>query len=325
MDIPYTIGQFINKNQTKEATGAFTSVLEDIGLACSIISSELRSAATTDFLKGAHSNSSGDSQVAMDIRANNIFLSLAQNNGNICGVASEEMDVVHYFTGREHAPYILVIDPLDGSDNLEINAPVATIFSLCHRPSELTENAVLESARKPLAAGICIYGLTTFMALTVGSGVHGFSRDMSSGTFLYTHEDLKIKNQAPDVAINYSNRNYWNDSIRRYVDDCFQGETGPRARYFNTRWYASAAAELGRILHRGGIFLYPACGPKKPHGVLRKLYEAWPMTFICEQAGGMATDGKSRMLEVSAKSLHERTPFVMGSSEEVSIVQKYHL
>jgi fructose-1,6-bisphosphatase I len=327
MKIPLTLYQFILKNQSSNASGTFTSVISDIALACRMTASKLRHGNFTHPISAdTTQNASGDKQVPLDIMANNIFLNIAQNNGNIVAMASEELEEIHYFENAQSGKYILIIDPLDGSDNLDINAPVATIFSICKNPSSSkpTLEEILKVAKTPVAAGICIYGLATTFALTFGDGVHGFTQDFDSGVFFHTHDQLSVKSPAQEVAINYSNRILWNKAIRKYVDECFEGVEGPRQRYFNTRWYASAAAELNRILNRGGVFIYPACAPKKPNGVLRLLYEAYPMAFICEAAGGRATDGQKRILDISTTELHQRTPFMMGTKEEIELITKYH-
>ena len=323
-----TLEQYIRNQQSADASGRFTSIMTDVTLTCRMIASLLRSGSLNNnnqMTKEATKNLSGDEQAPLDIQANNLFLSLFENNRHIAAIVSEELDEIHYYESHTEAQYFLVIDPLDGSGNLDINAPVATIFSLAkcrtHRPNI---DEVLEEARRPIAAGICCYGLNTTLAITTGNGVHGFSQDLESGTFFYTHPNMEIKPIAKEVAINFSNRNFWNKAVLRYVDECFMGVQGPRNRYFNTRWYASAAAELNRILVRGGIFIYPACSNGKPQGVLRKLYEAWPMAYLVEQANGLATDGLSRILDMPAKSLHEKTPFAMGTKEEVEILSKYH-
>lgn len=302
--------------------------MEDVALACRMIAAKLRYGYISgDMGKGGSTNASGDSQVSIDILANDIFVELSKNNGNIRAIASEELDEVHYFPKARNGKYILVIDPLDGSSNLEVNGPVASIFSICLSPDKknLEEEDIFECARKPVASGVCLYGLSTFFSYTTGSGVHGFTQDLESGTFLYTHPNMNVKDRAQEVAINYANKSFWNGPITRYVEECFQGEAGPRKRYFNTRWYASAAAEMNRILIRGGVFIYPACSNGKPNGVLRKLYEAWPMAFMIEAAGGKATNGVERVLDVPARSLHEKTPFVMGTCEEVDLIKEYHL
>lgn len=328
MNLPLTLDQYIRKNQSKNASGTFTSVMADVALACRMTAAMLRAGNyTTDIVKSDSKNASGDSQVPLDIKANNIFLELAKNNGNIAALASEELDEIHYFEGAESGKYILVIDPLDGSGNLDINAPVASIFSICKNPvnGRPSKEDVLKAVQTPNASGICLYGLATTMAVTFGKGVQGFTQDLESGVFFYTHENIKVKSPAKEVAINFSNKNFWNTAIKRYIDECFDGVEGPRERYFNTRWYASAAAELNRILTRGGVFIYPSCYNGKPQGVLRKVYEAYPMAHLVEAAGGSATNGIERILDIKALDLHERTPFAMGTTEEIELIKKYHL
>lgn len=328
VNLPLTLDQYIRKNQSPTASGTFTSVMADVALACRMTAAMLRAGNyTTDIVKANTKNASGDSQVPLDIKANNIFLELAKNNGNIVALVSEELEDIHYFNGAENGKYILVIDPLDGSGNLDINAPVASIFSICKNPvnTRPTKNDVLKAVRSPNASGICLYGLATTMAVTFGKGVHGFTQDLESGVFFYTHKNIQVKSPAKELAINFSNKNFWNPAIKRYVDECFDGVEGPRERYFNTRWYASAAAELNRILTRGGVFIYPSCSNGKPNGVLRKVYEAYPMAHLVEAAGGSATNGVERILDIQTNDLHERTPFAMGTTEEIVLIKKYHL
>lgn len=327
MKLALTLEQFIQANESPNASGAFSSIMSDVGLACRMTAALLRKGNFTgEMSKGSQVNSSGDQQAPLDIQANNIFLNILKNNGNLAALVSEELEEIHYFENTEAAKYFVVLDPLDGSGNLDINAPVSSIFSVIRNPSKSkpTKEEILEASRHPVAAGICLYGLATTLAICTGDGVHGFSQDLESGAFFYTHPFMKIKEEAKEVAINFSNRSYWNPAVTRYVDECFQGKEGPRQRYFNTRWYASAAAELNRILIRGGIFIYPACSNGKPQGVLRKLYEAWPMAYLVEAAGGKATNGKDRVLDLTATDLHERTPFAMGTNEEIDLLASYH-
>lgn len=327
MNLPQTLYQFIQKNQDPNASGTFTSVMNDVALACRMTAAMLRAGNyTSDIVHAKSQNASGDTQMPLDIKANNIFLELAKNNGHIVALASEELDDIHYFDQAQDGKYILIIDPLDGSGNLDINAPVASIFSICKNPAngKPTKEEVLEAARNPEASGICLYGLATTMAFTFGKSVHGFTQDLESGVFFYTHPHMTVKTPAKEVAINYSNRKFWNPAISRYIEECFDGNDGPRQRYFNTRWYASAAAELNRILTRGGVFIYPACSNGKPQGVLRKVYEAYPMAFLIEAAGGKATNGEQRILDLKASDLHERTPYAMGTAEEIDLIKEYH-
>ena len=203
MALPLTISQFIRKNQSESASGTFSSVMADIALACRMTASKLRYGNFENYTESKDLNASGDKQVPLDIMANNIFMDLANNNGNIVAIASEELDEIHYFENAKDGKYILVIDPLDGSGNLDINAPVATIFSICRNPSSGTpsDTEILEAARSPIAAGICNYGLATTMALTFGKEVHGFTQDLESGVFFYTHTAMTIPKEAKEVAI----------------------------------------------------------------------------------------------------------------------------
>jgi len=327
MKLPLTLRQFIVKQQSNQASGTFSSIIDDVALSCRMVAKKLRHGYIDGVMSKSDSfNKSGDEQAEMDVISNDIFISLAENNGNIAAVASEELEGLHYCENALDGKYVLIMDPLDGSGNLSINAPVSSIFSICKSPDgrKPTEEDVMEAGRDPVAAGICIYGLSTFLVLTTGDGVHGFTQDLESGTFFYTHPNIQIAKQAEELAINFSNRKFWNPAILKYVDDCFLGEAGPRGRYINTRWYASAAAELNRILIRGGVFIYPACSNGKPNGVLRKLYEAWPMAMLVEAAGGSATNGIERILDLPATTLHEKTPYVMGTTEEVELITKYH-
>lgn len=327
MKIALTLEQFIHTNQDPGASGRFSSIMSDVGLACRMTAALLRKGNLNKQLeKNTSINSSGDSQAPLDIQANDIFLKIFKNNGNITALVSEELDEIHYYENCDSEKYIIIIDPLDGSGNLDINAPVSSIFSIVKNPSDKkpSKEEVLKAAKNPVAAGICLYGLATTLAISTGDGVHGFSQDLESGAFFYTHPHMTVKNEAKEIAINYSNKNYWNSAVTRYIDECFLGEQGPRKKYFNTRWYASAAAELNRILIRGGVFIYPACSNGKPNGVLRLLYEAWPMAYLVNAAGGKATNGSEDILSLEATDLHQRTPFAMGSAGEIELLMDYH-
>jgi fructose-1,6-bisphosphatase I len=206
MHLPKTLFQFIRENETQNASGTFTSVMSDVALACRMTAAMLRAGNyTTDIASAESTNASGDKQVPLDIKANNIFLELAKNNGNIVALASEELEEIHYYENAQNGKYILIIDPLDGSGNLDINAPVASIFSICRNPSngKPTKEQVLEASRNPTASGICLYGLATTMAFTFGKSVHGFTQDLESGVFFHTHENMTVKSPAKEVAINY--------------------------------------------------------------------------------------------------------------------------
>jgi fructose-1,6-bisphosphatase len=244
-------------------------------------------------------------------------------------MASEELEEVHECRRARSARgrYVLVFDPLDGSSNLDVNVSVGTIFSILRRRSDgpLARCELLDPAIEQVCAGYVIYGPATMLVLTLGHGVHGFTLDREVGDFVLTHPDLRIADEAREFAVNASNERFWEPPIRRYVSECLAGRTGPRGADFNMRWIASLVAEVHRILIRGGVFLYPR-DTKVPGraGRLRLLYEARPMAMIVEQAGGAASTGRERLLEVVPTELHQRVPVVLGSRAEVERIVRYH-
>jgi fructose-1,6-bisphosphatase I len=227
--------------------------------------------------------------------------------------------------------YLLLFDPLDGSSNIEVNVSIGTIFSVLKKPenggpdSVVSEADFLQAGAKQVAAGYCIYGPQTTMVLTVGDGVAMFTLDREQGSFVLTQENIRIPADTKEFAINMSNLRHWDAPVRRYIDECLAGKEGPRGKDFNMRWVASMVADVHRILTRGGIFMYPwdKREPEKP-GKLRLMYEANPMAWIVEQAGGAATNGRQRILDIQPKKLHERVSVVLGSKNEVERVTAYH-
>ncbi|HEV7478126.1 MAG TPA: class 1 fructose-bisphosphatase, partial [Burkholderiales bacterium] len=226
--------------------------------------------------------------------------------------------------------YLLLIDPLDGSSNIDVNISVGTIFSILRCPKladgkycEPDEKAFLLAGRSQVAAGFAVYGPTTVFVLTVGDGTHAFTLDRESFTFVLTHPDIRIPPDTQEFAINVSNRRRWEAPVRRYIDECLAGTDGPRGKDFNMRWVASMVADVFRVLSRGGIFMYPR-DAKNKEGRLRLMYEANPMAMIVEQAGGTATDGRTPILDLEPKSLHQRVAVVLGSRNEVEKVASYH-
>ena len=226
--------------------------------------------------------------------------------------------------------YLLLFDPLDGSSNIDVNISVGTIFSALRCPKaasgelcEANEAAFMQPGRRQVAAGFAVYGPTTVFVLTVGDGAHGFTLDRESFTFVLTHPDIRIPEDTAEFAINMSNQRRWEPAVRRYIDECLAGKDGPRGKDFNMRWVASMVADVFRVLSRGGIFMYPR-DAKYKEGRLRLMYEANPMSFIVEQAGGAATDGKTPILDLQPKSLHQRIAVILGSKNEVERVTGYH-
>jgi fructose-1,6-bisphosphatase I len=267
----------------------------------------------------------GDSQKELDIRANEIVLD-ALRGVPVAAVASEEIDEP-LITGLG-APLAIAIDPLDGSSNIDTNAPIGTIFSVLPVTDDLRSNpadAFLRPGAHQLAAGFLIYGPHTALVLTLGDGTQIFTLDRERREFLLTAERAQISPETQEYAINASNRRHWDDAVRLYVRDCLQGADGPRGKDFNTRWLGSLVGEAYRILLRGGVYLYPGDARRTyRNGRLRLLYEANPIAWLVEQAGGMATDGGNRILDLVPTSLHERVPLVFGSSGEVETVAAYH-
>jgi fructose-1,6-bisphosphatase len=267
--------------------------------------------------------------MSLDVTANEVFLRTNEYGGHLAAMASEEMDRAYLVPERyPRGRYLLAFDPLDGSSNVDVNVSVGSIFSVLRCPDgidEPDEAAFLQPGTQQLCAGYAIYGPSTMLVLTVGRGVHGFTLDPGFGEFILTHPDLAIPLETREFAINASNERFWEPPVRRYVSECVAGRSGPRGADFNMRWVASLVAEVHRVLIRGGLFMYPqdTKDPAKP-GRLRLLYEANPMAMIVEQAGGAASTGRQRLLEVQPESLHQRVPVILGSRDEVERLEGYH-
>jgi fructose-1,6-bisphosphatase I len=244
-------------------------------------------------------------------------------------MASEEMDSIHVVPNRyPQGEYLLMFDPLDGSSNIEVNVSIGTIFSVLKKvdPSKgVSEDDFLQPGTQQVAAGYCVYGPQTTLVLTVGDGVAMFTLDREQGSFVLTQENVKIPADTKEFAINMSNMRHWDEPVKRYIDECLQGEEGPRGKNFNMRWIASMVADVHRILTRGGVFMYP-WDKREPGkaGKLRLMYEANPMSWLIEQAGGSATNGLQRILEIQPTQLHQRVSVVLGSKNEVERVTSYH-
>jgi fructose-1,6-bisphosphatase len=226
--------------------------------------------------------------------------------------------------------YLLAFDPLDGSSNIDINAPVGSIFSVLKAPhgaqQQPTTKDFLQPGSQQLCAGYAIYGATTMLVFTIGRGVHGFTLDRGFGEFILTHPDMMIPDEASEFAINASNERFWEPPVKRYVVECLAGSGGPRGKDFNMRWIASLVAEVHRILIRGGLFMYPKDNKDSAkQGRLRLLYEANPMAMIMEQAGGAASAGRMRILDMVPENLHQRVPVILGCKTEVERIERYHL
>ena len=275
-------------------------------------------------------NVQGEVQKKLDIIANEVLLEANEWGGHLAAMASEEMDSIYLVPNRyPQGEYLLMFDPLDGSSNIDVNVSIGTIFSVLKKPDEslgVTEQDFLQPGKQQVAAGYCIYGPQTTLVLTVGDGVAMFTLDREQGSFVLTQENVRVPAETQEFAINMSNMRHWADPVRRYIDECLQGREGPRGKDFNMRWIASMVADVHRILTRGGVFMYP-WDKREPHkaGKLRLLYEANPMSWLIEQAGGAATNGQQRILDLQPGHLHERVSVVLGSRNEVERLTQYHV
>jgi fructose-1,6-bisphosphatase I len=225
--------------------------------------------------------------------------------------------------------YLLLFDPLDGSSNIDVNVSIGTIFSVLRKVNNqrgISEEDFLQPGKQQAAAGYCVYGPQTTLVLTMGTGVAMFTLDRETGSWVLTEDQVRIPDDTKEFAINMSNMRHWDEPVKRYIDECLQGKEGPRGKDFNMRWVASMVADVHRILTRGGIFMYPwdKREPEKP-GKLRLMYEANPMAFLVEQAGGLATNGRQRIMDLVPGKLHERVAVALGSRNEVQRITDYHL
>ena len=305
-------------------------LLEVVARACKSISHAVNKGALGGVLGSAESeNVQGEVQKKLDIIANEVLLEANEWGGHLAAMASEEMDSIYLVPNRyPQGEYLLMFDPLDGSSNIDVNVSIGTIFSVLKKADDnqgVTEQDFLQPGKQQVAAGYCVYGPQTTLVLTVGDGVAMFTLDREQGSFVLTHENVQVPADTQEFAINMSNMRHWDEPVRRYIDECLQGKEGPRGKDFNMRWIASMVADVHRILTRGGVFMYP-WDKREPHkpGKLRLLYEANPMSWLIEQAGGAATNGQERILDLQPSQLHERVSVVLGSKNEVDRVTQYH-
>ncbi|CDZ95434.1 MULTISPECIES: class 1 fructose-bisphosphatase [Pseudomonadaceae] len=324
----------IEQTRSNNTPADLRFLIEVVARACKAISHQVSKGALGGVLGSMETeNVQGEVQKKLDVLSNEILLEANEWGGTLAGMASEEMDKPYQIPGRyPKGAYLLLFDPLDGSSNIDVNVSVGTIFSVLRCPGNcfsqndsLGDEAFLQPGTKQVAAGYAIYGPQTMLMLTLGDGVMGFTLDRELGSFVLTHDNIRVPHSTAEFAINMSNQRHWDEPVKRYVSELLAGEEGPLGKNYNMRWIASMVADVHRILTRGGLFMYPwdAREPEKP-GKLRLMYEANPMSFIIEQAGGAATDGKQRILEVEPTSLHQRVPVFLGSPEEVERVTGYH-
>jgi fructose-1,6-bisphosphatase I len=305
-------------------------LIEVVARACKTISHAVSKGALGDVLGSTESeNVQGEIQKKLDVISNEILLQANEWGGHLAAMASEEMETIHPIPNRyPKGEYMLLFDPLDGSSNIDVNVSIGTIFSVLKAPEGMTtptEQDFLQPGRKQVAAGYAVYGPQTMLVLTTGDGVQCFTLDREMGSWVMTQRDVQIPADTKEFAINASNARHWHPPVKRYVDEMLTGKIGPRGKDFNMRWIASMVADVHRILTRGGIFMYPAdLRESGKGGKLRLMYEANPMAFIVEQAGGAATDGKQRIMDIQPERLHQRVPVFLGSKNEVELVTSYH-
>ena len=310
--------------------GQLRLLIEVVARACKRIAISVNKGALGDVLGSAGSeNVQGEVQKKLDVIANEVLVEANEWGGHLAAMASEEMDSIHVVPNRyPQGEHLLLFDPLDGSSNIDVNVSIGTIFSVLRKVGHargVSEEDFLQPGRHQVAAGYCVYGPQTTLVLTVGDGVAMFTLDREQGSWVLTQDGVQIPADTKEFAINMSNMRHWAPPVRRYIDECLAGREGPRGKDFNMRWIASMVADVHRILSRGGIFMYPwdKREPDKP-GKLRLMYEANPMAFLVEQAGGSATNGDQRIMDIVPTKLHERVSVILGSRNEVERVTAYH-
>ncbi|TCK38617.1 D-fructose 1,6-bisphosphatase [Paraburkholderia sp. BL8N3] len=320
----------LDRKPGSQSASGLSALLIDVAASIKTISAALTKGALGGNYGSAQTlNTHGEEQKKLDVATNDIFLQHCEWDGLLAGMVSEEMEGVYAIPeAYPRGEYLLAFDPLDGSSNIDINGVVGSIFSVLRVNNESAasgEAAFLRPGREQVAAGYAIYGPSTMLVISVGNGTHGFTLERDVGNFVLTHSDIRIPEDSCEFAINASNERFWEPPVRRYVQECKAGRSGCRERDFNMRWIASMVAEVHRILMRGGVFMYPR-DFKTPamQGRLRLLYEASPMSFLVEQAGGLSITGRERILDVMPRALHERVPVILGSKNEVARIGRYH-
>lgn len=329
-----TLSQYLVEQQRTHQTvpNELRLLIETVARACKAIGHAVSKGALGGVLGSLDSeNVQGEVQKKLDVLSNEILLEANEWGGHLAAMASEEMETLHRIPNRyPKGEYLLLFDPLDGSSNIDVNVSIGTIFSVLHAPEEATgreieESDFLQPGSQQVAAGYAVYGPQSVLVLTLGNGVAAFTLDREMGSWLLTDENLSVPEDAAEFAINTSNMRHWEPPVKRYIDDCLAGSTGPLGKDYNMRWIASMVADVHRIMTRGGIFMYPRDErPSGKKGKLRLMYEANPMAFIVEQAGGAALDGEQRILDIKPEALHQRIGVILGSKNEVDRVKRYH-
>lgn len=326
-----TLADYLVEEQRRfpHVTGGLAALVLDVSIACRTVAGRVARGALDQEPEATSRNVHGETQRRLDLFANEAFIVANERNGHLAGMASEEMERPSAIPdGCPKGGYLLLFDPLDGSSNIDVNVAVGSIFSILRAPRpghDAGADDFLQPGTQQLCAGYALYGPSTMLVLTIGGGTHAFTLDPELGAFVLTKADIKVPAEAGEFAINVSNHRFWEPAVRRYVDECLAGKSGPRGRDFNMRWIASLVAEAHRILMRGGVFLYPRDSKTATKaGRLRLLYEANPVAFLIEQAGGRASTGRERIAGIVPSDLHQRIPFIFGASEDVELLESYH-
>ena len=324
-----TLVEFIQDQQAHipNATGEFSRLINDIGIAAKYVNREVNKAGLADILglEGS-TNVQGEDQVKLDVFANKHFINALEHGGQCCAMVSEETEDLITFRNSysNRGKYVVAIDPIDGSSNVDVNVPIGTIFSIYRRKSESgpgTLNDLLQPGNQIVAAGYVMYGSSTIMVYAAGQGVNAFTYEPSLGMFLKSHSNLRYPNDGTIYSINEANYIYFSQGVKRYISYC-QEDDKTTNRPYVTRYIGSLVSDFHRNLIRGGIFIYPGT-KKNPNGKLRLLYECNPMAYLAEQAGGMATDGFRRILDIQPEAIHQRTPIFVGSRNMVSKADEF--
>ncbi len=311
----------------KGATGEFTMLFNQIAFAAKIVSREVNKAGLVNILGlTGETNVSGDKVKKLDVYANDTFIKALDHVGHLSVMASEESETIIEIPDRYPAgKYVFVFDPLDGSSNIDVNATIGTIFGIYRKisPEEIRGSVedVLQKGENLVCGGYILYGSSTMLVYTTGNGVHGFTLDPSVGEFLLSHPNMKVPERGNIYSINEGNYNLWDENTKRYID-YLKSDRNVHGKPYKLRYIGSLVADFHRTLIYGGIFLYPS-DKKSPGGKLRLIYEANPLAFIIEQAGGRATDGRRRILEIQPEELHQRTPLIIGSREDVEEAEAF--
>lgn len=330
MDKVKSLGEFIVEKQDdfKYAKGELSRLLSAIGLAARVVNREVNKAGLMENILGdaGGENVQGEAQKKLDVYANDEFIRALKDRGEVCGLASEENEgVIEFRSGYSvDGQYVVAIDPLDGSSNIDVNVSIGTIFSIYRRTSAsgpATFDDFMQKGTEQVAAGYIIYGSSTMLVYTTGNGVNGFTLDPSIGAFFLSHPNMKIPQNGKIYSINEGNYVHFPEGVKKYIKYC-QVEDPATGRPYTSRYIGSAVADLHRNLIKGGIYIYPTT-TTSPNGKLRLLYEANPFAFLLEQAGGLATDGFNRILDIQPTSLHQRTPLFIGSKNMVEKAMEF--